>query len=87
MSFLEELDSLEYPINRAIQNFDGTLFDTFFRAVSNISLMLSVFGVIICILILKKHKLWKPLLFSLIISGVTSYLINEGILKMLLSHF
>ncbi|GAB0174331.1 MAG: hypothetical protein HHAS10_02100 [Candidatus Altimarinota bacterium] len=86
MSFFVTLDSLEYPLVKSLQNLDGTLLDAFSFYVSNIALMIGAFGMIIIFMIYKKHRLWKPLLFALIISGITSYLVNEGIYKMLLSE-
>lgn len=77
MSPPQSLDSLEYPLVKSLQNLDGTLLDTFSLFVSNIPLMLSFFGIIIIFMIWKRHRLWKPLLFALIISAATSYLINE----------
>ncbi len=77
MSLFTSLDSLEYPIVKSLQNLDGTWLDQFSLFVSNIPLMLSFFGVIIILMIWKRHRLWKPLLFALIISATTSYLINE----------
>lgn len=87
MLVFQKLDSIEFPLVKSLQNLDGTRLDTVFLFVSNISLMLGVFGVLIMILILRRHRLWKPLLFALVISGIVSYLINEGCFKMLLSHF
>ena len=77
MTLFQTLDSLEYPLVKSLQNFDGTLLDTFSLFVSNIALMLGAFGAIIALMIWKKHRLWKPLLFALIVSAIVSYLINE----------
>lgn len=86
MTLFQTLDSLEYPLVKSLQNFDGTLLDKFSLFVSNIALMLGAFGAIIALMIWKKHRLWKPLLFALIVSAIVSYLINEWVYKMLLSE-
>lgn len=86
MSFFTSLDTIEYPLIKTLQNLDGTFLDLFSLYVSNIPLMLGVFGMIIGYLIWSKNKLWKPLLFALIVSAIMSYTINEGFFKMLLSE-
>lgn len=80
------LDSIEYSLVKIVQEFDGTFLDTFSEYVSNIPIMLAVFGIIIILMIWKKHKLWRPLLFALIVSIVVSYTVNEWIFKILFSE-
>lgn len=77
MDLFMKLDSLEYPINKYLQNLDGSMLDGFFHSVSNIPLMLATFAVIIFALILRKQKIWRPLLFAVILAGIVSYVVNE----------
>jgi hypothetical protein len=77
MTLSQTLDQIEYPLVKGLQNLDGTILDTFSLFVSNIALMLGAFGAIIALMIWKKHRLWKPLLFAIVISALVSYLINE----------
>jgi glucan phosphoethanolaminetransferase (alkaline phosphatase superfamily) len=77
MSIFSRLDTIEYPLIQALQNLDGTILDSFSRSVSNIPLMLVFFSIVIAFLIVRKDKLWKPLLFAVITSALISYSINE----------
>lgn len=86
MDLFMKLDSLEYPINKYLQNLDGSMLDGFFHSVSNIPLMLATFAVIIFALILRKQKIWRPLLFAVILAGIVSYVVNEWIYKILFSE-
>jgi membrane-associated phospholipid phosphatase len=86
MSIFSRLDTIEYPLIQALQNLDGTILDSFSRSVSNIPLMLVFFSIVIAFLIVRKDKLWKPLLFAVITSALISYSINEWFFKMLLSE-
>ena len=86
MSPFSALDTLEYPLIQSLQNLDGTFLDAFSMYVSNISLMLITFGCIIIYMIWKKNKLWRPLLFAVVVSATISYTINEWFFKMLFSE-
>ena len=86
MSLFTSLDTLEYPIIHTLQNLDGTFLDDFSMKVSNIPLMLTIFGLIIAYLIWRRHQLWKPLLFAVIVSAIMSSLINEWLFKILLTE-
>lgn len=77
MSLFTPLDTLEYPLIKSLQNLDGTFLDAFSMYVSNISIMLVTFGLVIAYMIWKRNKLWKPLLFAVIVSAAISYTINE----------
>ena len=86
MPLFSSLDTLEYPLIKTFQNLDGTFLDVFSMYISNIVLMLVSFGLVISYMIWRKNKLWKPLLFAIIVSAIISYTINEGIFKMLFSE-
>lgn len=86
MSLFTPLDTLEYPLIKSLQNLDGTFLDAFSMYVSNISIMLVTFGLVIAYMIWKRNKLWKPLLFAVIVSAAISYTINEWFFKMLLTE-
>lgn len=86
MSPFSTLETLEYPLIQSLQNLDGTFLDAFSMYVSNISLMLITFGCIIIYMKWKKNKLWRPLLFAVVVSAIISYTINEWFFKMLFSE-
>ncbi len=87
MSLFATLDTLEYPIIRTLQNLDGTLLDAFFMSVSNIPFMIVSFGIVVAYMIWKRHRLWKPLLFALLIAIIIDSVINEWFFKTFLVHF
>ncbi len=86
MSLFTTLDTLEYTLIHSLQNLDGTILDSFFMYMSNISLMVMTFGIIIAFMIWRRHQLWKPLLFAVIVSAIMSSLINEWLFKMFLTE-
>ncbi len=77
MSLFATLDTLEYPIIRTLQNLDGTLLDAFFMSVSNIPFMIVSFGIVVAYMIWKRHRLWKPLLFALLVAIIIDSVVNE----------
>lgn len=87
MSLFTTLDTFEYPFIQIVQNLDGTFLDRCFMLISNISLILAGFWLVISYMIWKRHKLWKPLLFALMAWGSISYMINEWFFKTLLVYF
>ena len=87
MSLFATLDTLEYPIIRTLQNLDGTLLDAFFMSVSNIPFMIVSFGIVVAYMIWKRHRLWKPLLFALLVAIIIDSVVNEWFFKTILVHF
>ncbi len=84
MSLFATLDTLEYPIIRTLQNLDGTILDSFFMYMSNISLMVMTFGIIIAYMIWKKRNILKPFFLGLGISLGIGWIVNVGFFKILL---
>ena len=87
MSLFTTLDHLEYPLVKWLQTADGTMLDSFSEIVSNITVMLVVFAVIIWALYMKRHRLWRPLLGALIIAIAIDLTVNEWFFKTLLVEF
>jgi membrane-associated phospholipid phosphatase len=87
MSLFTTLDHLEYPFIQPFQNLDGTFLDGFYEVVSNIPAMLAVSSLIIYILYLRDHRLWRPILGALIIGVFVDLIVNEWFFKTFLVYF
>ena len=87
MTIFATLDTLEYPIIRTLQNLDGTTLDSFFMYVSNVPLIIFVFGLIVIYIAWKKRNIWKPLFLGLSISLGIGWNVNVGFFKILLVSF
>ena len=70
-------DHLEYPFIHFLQNADGTFLDGFSTLVSSIPAMLTIFGLIILVLYMRDHRLWKPLLLALVVAILVDLIVNE----------
>ena len=75
--FFTFLDHLEYPVIHFLQNADGTFLDGFSTLVSSIPAMLTIFGLIILVLYMRDHRLWKPLLLALVVAILVDLIVNE----------